>query len=155
MSIPAFETDFPVKDALREISGRLGRIESRMRRAFPQAFVTIQKIGPRVASDERQMAPSLSPEQALKLYDELVDQSKAGDRENLLMQLSAISVPDLLLMSRELGVTLGKKKTSRKALTDAIVGRITQSVLLSKHVNRAPTDAVSGEDTVPDDTSHD
>jgi hypothetical protein len=43
-------------------------------------------------------------------------------------------------MGRELGAILGKKKTSRKTLIDAIRGRINQSVMLSKHVNRATAD---------------
>ena len=129
-----------LKDIVREVSGKLGRIESRMKRAFPEAFAAI----PRQAKSLNRATPTLSPQQALQLYDELVEFARVGDRESVQRRLSEIDLADLGQLVHELGVSLGKKKPSRKALTAAILARINESVMLSRHLNREPSPNKSG-----------
>lgn len=124
-----------LKEIVREVSGKLGRIETRMKRAFPEAFVAT----PRRSDSTAHAIPTLSPQQALQIYDQLVESARGGDRENVQRRLNEVGVADLGLMVRELGVSLGKKKSSRKSLTAAIIARINESVMLSRHVSREPS----------------
>lgn len=129
-----------LKEIVREVSGKLGRIETRMKRAFPEAFV----VTPRRRDSILHGTSTLSPQQALQIYDELVESARGGDRENVQRRLNEVDVADLWLMVRELGVSLGKKKPSRKSLTAAIIARINESVMLSRHVSREPSTGTSG-----------
>jgi len=128
-----------LKELLREVAGKIGRIESRMKRAFPDAFLPFQKNKSSSAYGSRELA-SFSAADALKVYDELVNEYRAENRETVRSRLSGINTPNLLVMGHELGATLGRKKPSRKTLTEAILGRISESVMLSKHVNRETED---------------
>src|SRR5439155_12671832 len=71
-----------LKELLREVAGKIGRIESRMKRAFPKAFLPFQK-GETTRAQEKKELPNFSPADALKVYDELVDESRAGNRETV------------------------------------------------------------------------
>ena len=84
------------------------------------------------ASDQ----PTMTPEQATKLYEELVGQAKKDEYQTLHERLVALTLPDLNLLRRELGASIGTKKPSRRVLEEAILGRIRQSVLLTKHADR-------------------
>jgi hypothetical protein len=123
------------KEALRDLSSRLGRIETRLKRVFPSAFPkkepVAKKRGPAI-----QEPPTLTAEQAMTLYQELVDLARKDQLAEVRSRLSSMNLPDLSLLRTELGAPLGKKKPSAKALTDAILGRIKESVMLSKHTNR-------------------
>jgi hypothetical protein len=129
-----------LKDIVREVSGKLSRIESRMKRAFPEAFAAI----PRQAKPIGCPTPTLSPQQVLQLYDQFVESARGGDRENVQRRLTEVDLADLGQMAHELGVSLGKKKPSRKSLTAAILARINESVMLSRHMNREPSSGKSG-----------
>jgi hypothetical protein len=119
-----------LKDVLHEVSTRLGHIEARAKRAFPAAF-------PKASSALKPPAskltdpPTISPEEALKLYDELVILAKEGDKGKVQRRLEELGLPDLSLLSRELGVALGKSKPSRKVLINGVLGRINESIMLS------------------------
>jgi len=138
------------KELLRELSGKLSRIETRLKRAFPIAFVRNANGTAREKKDSRQGVPTLTGDAAIALYRSLVDLAKMDQIEEVRNRLTALSLPDLSLMRRELGASLGKRKASPKALTEAILGRIRESVMLSKHTNRQELldqdTAPSGED---------
>jgi hypothetical protein len=123
-----------VKEALREVSKRLAQIDMRMRRSFPTLFPEHSTKRDRMQSSSDQ--PTLTPEQATQLYEELVTLAQNDKQSSVHDRLSAVSLPDLNLLRRELGATIGKKKPSRKALEDAILGRIRESVMLTRHANR-------------------
>lgn len=123
------------KEALRELSGNLTRIETRLKRAFPEAFSKV-----RGSAKERTSAgealTTLTSDAAKALYEELVEEARKSGFESARERLAGFSVPDLAFLRRELGASLGKKKPSAKVLIDAILGRIRESVMLSKHTNR-------------------
>lgn len=124
------------KEALRDLSGKLTRIETRLKRVFPQAFAKRSdkrsKEKPIVGNE----AATLTVETAMALYEELVQHARNDRFEEVRQKLSSLSIPDLSFLRRELGASLGKRKASPKVLIEVIVGRIRESVMLSKHTNR-------------------
>ncbi|MFI5397688.1 MAG: hypothetical protein ACHQ9S_19300 [Candidatus Binatia bacterium] len=124
-----------IKKAMREIAGRLAQIERHARRSLG-----IPKAGKRTDSHpdrERPAdshAPTMSREETLKAFENLTSiwrDRGAAEVENRLAQLSA---PDLKLMAHELGVPF-EKKPSRRGLRGGIMGRIKESVMLSRNTN--------------------
>ncbi len=63
------------KEALRDLSGKLTRIETRLKRVFPQAFAkrAAEKSSERQPSGSE--ASTLTPE-TLRLYEELVEHAR-------------------------------------------------------------------------------
>jgi hypothetical protein len=121
------------KELLRDISRRIAHIEARVRRAFPS--VSPVKVSSRGSSAPPD-APTLSSSDALALYRELVTLMQQGEAEAVRSRLNQLRVPDLTVLRRELGVSLGKKKPSARAEIAAIVARMNESVHLSAHTNR-------------------
>jgi hypothetical protein len=124
------------KAALRDLSSKLGRMETRLKRAFPSAFPKKTESLAKKKGLAIQEPPTITAEQAMTLYRELVDLAKKDQLAEVHRRLSFMNLADLSLLRTELGAPLGKKKPSAKALTDAILGRIKESVMLSKHTDR-------------------
>ena len=122
-----------VREQMRGIAGTLARLELRAKRAFPN-----------VASDRRLRASkgrlsteaTLTPEKALELYDSAVREVKSGSQDKALDLVRNLALPDLLVLHKELGLSLGHSKPSKKMILNGIFGRIKQSVMLSQHSNR-------------------
>ncbi len=119
------------KEVLREISKKLGQIETRAKRAFPSAFPATPGRNSNKEKSKEGEQPTLSPGEALQLYDQLVQSAKAGTRDQVQQRLESLRLADLGLLCRELGVSLGKKRSSRPALISGILGRVNESVMLS------------------------
>lgn len=119
-----------LKDVLREISSKVTHIEARAKRAFPAAFPK-PSPGPRTPAPKITDPPTISQKEALKLYDDLVGLAKQGDKGEVQLRLEKMVLPDLSLLCRELGVSLGKRKPSRKVLINGVLGRINESMMLS------------------------
>jgi len=134
------------KEALRDLSGKLTRIETRLKRVFPQAFPKAIKERKEKPLSENQPT-SLTPETAMVLYEELVQHARNDRLEQVSNRLSSLSIPDLSFLRRELGASLGKRKPTAKTLIEAIVGRIRESVMLSKHTDRQQLLGQSGPAT--------
>ena len=102
------------KEALRDLSGKLTRIETRLKRVFPQAFAkrAAEKSSERQPSGSE--ASTLTPETALRLYEELVEHARNDQVEAVREKLSPLSLPDLSFLRRELSASLGKRKPSAK-----------------------------------------
>lgn len=112
-----------LKELLREVSGKLSRIENRVKRVLP---VTAQKPSPTDAQKPSQQSQELtvfSTEQALQFYDELVKQVRNGDVESVRHKLLSLSLVELRFLGREVGASLGKKNSSPKNLVEAIINR--------------------------------
>jgi hypothetical protein len=124
------------KELLRDVSSKLSRIETRLKRVFPPAFNKKKEATTGGKMPQGQEAPTLTAEQAMTLYQELVDSARKDQLEEVRRRLLSLGVADLSLLRRELGASLGKKKASSKTLIEAILGRVKESVLLSKHTNR-------------------
>jgi hypothetical protein len=137
------------KEALREVSKRLSQIEVRMQRSFPSLM-------PKKAESRREKGglasaePTLTPEEAMRVYDDLVELARRNNHQSVRDRLAGLGLADLNLLRQELGASLGKKKPSRKALEESVIGRIRESVLLSRHSNREHNQADSAPDS-PDD----
>jgi hypothetical protein len=119
-----------LKDVLREISSKVAHIEARAKRAFPAAFPKASP-GPRPPAPKITDPPTISSQEALKLYDDLVVLAKQGEKGEVQHRLEKMSLPDVSLLTRELGVSLGKSKSSQKALISGVLGRISESMMLS------------------------
>lgn len=134
-----------LKDVLRDISRKVAQIEARAKRAFPSAFPKAQ-TGPKPPTPKLTDPPTISPQEAIKLYDDLVATAKQGDKEDVQNRLKTMGLPDLALLSRELGVSLGKSKPSRKMLLNGILGRINESMMLSTSSLRQRSERTEGGD---------
>ena len=125
-----------IRESLRELNRKLATIESRARRAYPLVFTkkTVQKKSKsQKIGDE---TATMTKEQLLNLFDEVVQRTKDGYEEKAKKVLDGVSYHDLNLLRAELGVTSKSKRPSRAAVINAIQGRVQESVLLSKHIVR-------------------
>lgn len=135
-----------LKDVLREISSKVTQIEARVKRTFaatfPKGTAGRRFPGPKVTDP-----PTISPQEALKVYNDLVGMAKQGNKGEVQRRLEIMGLPDLALLSRELGVSLGKSKPSRKTLLNGVLGRINESIMLStSSLRQAPDRAERGID---------
>ena len=130
-----------LKEVVREVAGKLGRIEKRLRVFFPDSF---PNTGTRrkAAADSFDKPPTMTPREALELYDKLVTQARSGSEREVEAAISRLELPDLALLVRELGAPAGKKPT-RKALTKSLMGRLKESIMLSRHTPRPKTEGIS------------
>jgi len=124
-----------IKEVLRELSRKLSRIESRASRAFPSvARKSISR--PKGKNSEVYSEPMMTIDEVMRIYDEMVDLAKGGKIENIHERLGSLELSNLNFLRSELGVSLGKKKPSRRILIEAVLGRIRESVMLTKHIDR-------------------
>jgi hypothetical protein len=135
-----------LKATLREIAGRLSQIEQHVKRAF-----RLPKSPPSRRTSAHQPRaplppPTLSPSDALKLFDELPPLLESHGREGVERRLGGLEIPDLKLIVQELGAPL-PSKPSRKALTAAIFGRVNESLLLSRNRNITSPRSAAGDAT--------
>jgi len=118
-----------LRQTLKTISAQLGRMEMRMKRAFPAAM---EQQRERKAGAKRSLA-SITPEQALSEFDRIVTMAASGASQEAERTLEKMSAPDLLLIAKELGVSFRKSKPSVKATREAIFGKVRESILLTQH----------------------
>jgi len=122
---------YEIKEMLREISGKLVRIEARAKRAFPTVLPRLQSQGNRGGIPRLSTSPTISSQEALKMYDDFVKLAKEGNKEEVQHRIETMGLPDLMVLYRELGIPLGKNKPSRRILLNRVFGRINESMLLS------------------------
>jgi hypothetical protein len=115
---------------MREISRKLSNLELRAKRAFPNAARRVELAKPRSNISE---PPTLSAEAALQRYDQIVERARLGAHGEANELLNQMNLPDLHLMFKELGLSLGKSAPSKKIIISGILGRVKQSVMLSHH----------------------
>ena len=126
-----------IKTSIREISAAVVRIEKHVRRSFgvprkPSARTTspAEKKEKKHTKDE----PTITPNQALSLFDELSVSSDGISNPEVERRLEKMTVPNLLLVAKELGVTFATKP-SKRSLCSGIVGRLKERAMLSKNIN--------------------
>jgi len=125
-----------IREILRELSRKLSRIEARANRAFPCAITKHATTSKERKKSEISSIPTMTPEQAMRLYDDVVDRAKEGNPAKARQLLDVLELADLNLLRSELGVSLGKRKPSRRVLMEAVLGRVSESVMLTKHIDR-------------------
>jgi hypothetical protein len=122
-----------LKEILREVSKKLTRIEAQVKRGGLSAGSKTSEL-PAVADVEK--SANLSTDNVLDIYEELRLQAKKGHELEVRQKLSAMSATDLNLMCCELGMPPSSKNPSRKKMFELIIGRIKQSLMLSRHIDR-------------------
>ena len=123
-----------IRTTLKEISGQISRMENRVKRAFPDvaAKVSERQHNRNRISKKGESKPSLSPEQALTEFDNVVRIARV-DPTRAEIYLLHKAPSDLVAIAQELGISFGKSKPSSKAVLEALYGKIRESILLSKH----------------------
>jgi hypothetical protein len=125
-----------IREALREIAGQVNHIERHVKRSFGVSHLPGQVTtkGPKRPADGAPEQPTMSAEEAISAFDGLVRAWKEQPPERVESRLQEMSTADLKLMAHELGLSF-PGKPSRKALIGGIVGRINESIMLSRNTN--------------------
>ena len=89
---------------------------------------------------DEQDTPTLTSEQVMTFYDDLVPLASSNKKSDVLERLGTHTDANLRLLLRELGVSLGSKKPTRKNLIEGIMQRLKESVLLTRHTERPKDD---------------
>ncbi|MEG3955753.1 hypothetical protein [Microcoleus sp. herbarium2] len=122
-----------LKEILREVSRKLTRLETQVKRGVLSAGSKTSDIA---TGAEVNKPANLSAANVLEVYEELRLQAKNGNEEEVRKKLLAMSAADLNLMCCELGMPPSSKNPSRKKMFELIIGRIKQSLRLSRHIDR-------------------
>jgi hypothetical protein len=122
-----------LKEILRDVSRKLTRLETQVKRGLLSAGSKTSDIP--TGADVNKPA-NLSAANVLEVYEELRLQAKNGNEEEVRKKLLAMSATDLNLMCCELGMPPSSKNPSRKKMFELIIGRIKQSLRLSRHIDR-------------------
>lgn len=125
-----------LKSSMKEIALSLSRIERHVKRSFgiPPKTTKIQNKSSRKTTQKKREEPTISPEEALKLFDEFSEDWDADNPELVKDKLQEMFLPNLKLIAHELGVTF-KSKPSKKKLCEGIMGRLNERAMLSRNVN--------------------
>jgi hypothetical protein len=119
---------------LKTISSQLGRMEARVKHAFPDVAKQVRE---RRSHSDPDDGPPMSSEQAQAEFDAIVKLAASGNSEQAERKLRDKSASDLLAIAKELGVSFAGGKPSIKAAREAIFGKVRESIQLSKHSPRA------------------
>jgi hypothetical protein len=122
-----------LKEILRDVARKLTRLETQVKRGVLSAGSKTSDIP--TGADVNKPA-NLSAANVLEVYEELRLQAKNGNEEEVRKKLLAMSATDLNLMCCELGMPPSSKNPSRKKMFELIIGRIKQSLRLSRHIDR-------------------
>ncbi|MEG4504424.1 hypothetical protein QUA81_10550 [Microcoleus sp. F6_B4] len=122
-----------LKEILRDVARKLTRLETQVKRGVISAGSKTSDISG--GADVNKPA-NLSARNVLEVYEELRLQAKNGNEEEVRQKLLAMSATDLNLMCCELGMPPSSKNPSRKKMFELIIGRIKQSLRLSRHIDR-------------------
>jgi hypothetical protein len=125
-----------LKEILREVSRKLTRIETKVKRGVTSATSKTSEFQHSPATADVQRPADLSPENILQVYEELRLKAKNGKEQEVREKLLAMSATDLNLMCCELGMPPSSKNPSRRKMFELIIGRIKQSLMLSRHIDR-------------------
>jgi hypothetical protein len=122
-----------LRTTLKAISARIGRMEKRVKNAFPTVAAQVRS---RKVDSTRSGEASITPDDALAEFDRIVRLAASGDNEQAEKVLESKSAPDLRVIARELGVSFPKSKPSIKAMREGIFGKVRESILLARHNTR-------------------
>jgi hypothetical protein len=119
-----------LRRTLKTISAQIGRMEARVKHAFPAVAARVQE---RKSASKRLADPSITPEQALAEFDRVVGLATSGANKDAERILENMPAPDLSLMAREVGISFPKSKPSVRAMREALFGKVRESILLTRH----------------------
>jgi hypothetical protein len=119
-----------LRRTLKGISAQIGRMETRVKRAFP---IVAELARDRTAKGAQSSAASISAEQALAEFDRIVILAGKGGGEEAERALQERSAAELLIIAKELGVSFPKSKPSVRSIREGIIGKVRESILLTRH----------------------
>lgn len=125
-----------LKEILREVSRKLTRIEAKVKRGGTALASKSSDFQSSQAAADVKKPANLSADNILQVYEELRLTAKNGNEQEMREKLLALSATDLNLMCCELGMPPTSKNPSRKKMFELIIGRIKQSLMLSRHIDR-------------------
>lgn len=125
-----------LKEILREVSRKLTRIETKVKRGVISGASKTSDFQNSPATADVRRPADLSAENILQVYEELRLKAKNGKEQEVREKLLAMSATDLNLMCCELGMPPSSKNPSRRKMFELIIGRIKQSLMLSRHIDR-------------------
>lgn len=126
-----------LKSTMKEMATSLNRIERHVKRSFdipPKSKSSVKSKPTQDSTTRKKEEPSITPEEALKIFDELSENWDNKKPFIIRDKLQEMTIPNLKLMAHELGVTF-KGKPSKKALCEGIIGRLNERAMLSHNVN--------------------
>jgi hypothetical protein len=104
-----------------------------LKATFPRVARKMQERRDEISG---QRNSSLTSEQAQNEFNHIVEMARSGATSEAENYLERQSSPDLLVIAKEIGVTFRNNKPSIKAMREAILGRVRESMLLSRHSRR-------------------
>jgi len=119
-----------LRRTLKSIGAQVGRMEIRVKRAFP---IAAELARDRTAKRPQSNTVSMSSEQALAEFDRIVALAGKGSGEEAERALQGRSAADLLIIAKELGVSFPKSKPSLRTIREGIIGKVRESILLTRH----------------------
>jgi hypothetical protein len=122
-----------LKRTLQSIAAQVGRMETRVKRAFPQAA---EKLRERAKQAKSVSTSSITGEQAQAEFENIVRIASSGSTNEAERLLNEKSASDLFAIAKEVGVAFSKSKPSIKAMREGIFGKVRESILLSRHTPR-------------------
>jgi hypothetical protein len=128
-----------LKEILREVSRKLTRIETKVKRGGTSATSKVSVSTEKTVSQPNETTDkpvSLSAEEVIQIYEQLRLKAKNGNEEEVRKKLLSMTATDLSLVCLELGMPPTAKNPSRKKMIEVILGRIKQSLMLSRHIDR-------------------
>jgi hypothetical protein len=125
-----------VTELLREIGNRVNQIERHVKRSFgiPQPGRGMRRKAERSADSSASDQPTISPEEVRPIFDELIRTWREESPQGAQARLQDMSFPDVKLIAHELGLSFSSKP-SRKAVVSGIIGRMNESIMLSRNTN--------------------
>jgi hypothetical protein len=123
-----------IRRTLKSIGAQVGRMEVRVKRAFPEV---VQKAKERAAKNAQSNTGSMSSGEALAEFDRIVALASKGEPDEAERALEVRSTTDLLTIAREVGVPFSKSKPSAKRIREGIIGKVRESILLTRHTPRS------------------
>lgn len=125
-----------LKEILREVSRKLTRIETKVKRGGISATPKVSESTVSQPDETTDKPTNLSAEQVIQIYEQLRLKAKNGKEEEVRKKLLSMTATDLSLICLELGMPPTAKNPSRKKMIEVILGRIKQSLMLSRHIDR-------------------
>lgn len=123
-----------LRRTLKTISAQVSRMENRVKRAFPAIATQVRE---RKTGGSHPSKATLTPEQAIAEFDRVVGLAAEGANDDAVRILEGKSAADLQVMAKELGISFSKSRPSIRKMREAIVGKVRESVLLSRHHRRS------------------
>lgn len=119
-----------LREQIQSASAVLGRIEKRLKLAFPN-YPQNKKAQPKSPAGERAVS-NKSRDELLQLFENVLEATKLHGDAGYAAEIAKIADEDVTALAFEVGIS-GSKRISTKKAREGIRKRIQESLLLSSH----------------------